>query len=49
MPTAATNRPLSGLWLDPNAILELNSKRLLATLREGLATPEHAAFVKQLG
>ena len=38
-----------GLWLDPNAIIELNSQKLLATLREGLATPEHAAFVKQLG
>ncbi|HUG66624.1 MAG TPA: Uma2 family endonuclease [Pirellulaceae bacterium] len=38
-----------GLWLDPNAIIELNSQKLLATLREGLATPEHTAFVKQLG
>lgn len=38
-----------GLWLDPNALLELNSRNLLATLREGLATPEHAAFVKQIG
>jgi hypothetical protein len=38
-----------GLWLDPSAIIELNSQELLATLREGLATPEHTAFVKQLG
>jgi Uma2 family endonuclease len=38
-----------GLWLDPNAIIELNSQQLLATLREGLVTPEHAAFVQQLG
>jgi len=38
-----------GLRLDPNALLELNSQKLLAVLREGLATPEHAAFVKQLG
>ena len=38
-----------GLWLDPNAIVELNSRKLLAVLREGLATPEHAAFVEQIG
>ena len=38
-----------GLWLDPEAIIELNSQKLLATLRDGLATPEHAAFLKQIG
>ena len=37
-----------GLKLDPAAILELNSQKLLASLREGIATPEHAAFVRQL-
>jgi Uma2 family endonuclease len=38
-----------GLWLDTNAIIELNSQKLLATLREGLATPEHARFAERLG
>ena len=38
-----------GLRLDPQALLELNSRKLLAVLREGLATPEHSAFVEQLG
>jgi Uma2 family endonuclease len=37
-----------GLWLDPQAFLELNGKRLLQVLQNGLATPEHATFVKQL-
>lgn len=37
-----------GLWLDPDAILKCNGKRLLAVLRQGLASPEHAAFVKKL-
>ncbi|MEO8496499.1 MAG: Uma2 family endonuclease [Planctomycetota bacterium] len=51
--TAASGRYCSavfpGLWLDPDAIIELNSQKLLAVLREGLATPAHATFVKQLG
>lgn len=34
-----------GLWLDPGALLRRDSRRLLAVLRQGLATPEHAAFV----
>lgn len=37
-----------GLWLDPQALLALNARRLLEVLRTGLATPEHAAFVQQL-
>jgi hypothetical protein len=37
-----------GLWLDPAALLRKDSKRLLAVLRQGLATPEHAAFVEKL-
>lgn len=37
-----------GLWLDPEALLKRNGKRLLAVLRKGLASPEHAAFVAKL-
>ena len=37
-----------GLWLDPQALQDLNSARLLAVLQLGLATPEHAAFVARL-
>ncbi|MFO0956909.1 MAG: Uma2 family endonuclease [Isosphaeraceae bacterium] len=33
-----------GLWLDGPALLTDNTSDLLATLRRGLATPEHAAF-----
>lgn len=37
-----------GLWLDPEALLACNGKRLLAVLRQGLASKEHAAFVAKL-
>jgi Uma2 family endonuclease len=37
-----------GLWLDPAALLRRDAKRLLAILRQGLASPEHAAFVDKL-
>jgi hypothetical protein len=37
-----------GLWLDPQALLELNAPRLREVLQRGLDTPEHAAFVRQL-
>jgi Uma2 family endonuclease len=37
-----------GLWLDPAALLRRDSRRLLAVLREGLASTEHAAFVTRL-
>jgi len=37
-----------GLWLDTRAALKGDLKKLLATLRLGLASLEHAAFVKQL-
>ncbi len=37
-----------GLWLDPEALLACNGKRLIATLRKGLASPEHVAFVAKL-
>lgn len=38
-----------GLWLDPAALLRGDSKRVLAVVRQGLASPEHAAFVVKLG
>jgi hypothetical protein len=37
-----------GLWLDPAALLRRDRKRLLVVLRQGLASPEHAAFVARL-
>ena len=37
-----------GLWLDPAALLALDSRRMLEVLQQGLNTPEHAAFVKKL-
>jgi Uma2 family endonuclease len=37
-----------GLWLEPEALLRRDRKRLLAVLRQGLALPEHAAFVAKL-
>jgi Uma2 family endonuclease len=37
-----------GLWLDPNAFLRRDHKTVLAVLRQGLASPEHAAFVAKL-
>ncbi len=37
-----------GLWLDPNSLLELNSRKVLATLKEGLATKDHAEFAEAL-
>src|SRR5262249_29531892 len=37
-----------GLWLDPAALLRLDSARVTEVLRQGLATPEHAAFVARL-
>jgi Uma2 family endonuclease len=37
-----------GLWLDPEALLRRDGLRLTAVLQQGLATPEHAAFVARL-
>jgi hypothetical protein len=37
-----------GLWLDAAALLRRDRKRLLAVLRQGLASPQHAAFVAKL-
>jgi Uma2 family endonuclease len=39
---------LPGLWLDPAAFLKRDGKRLFQVLREGLASAEHAAFVRKL-
>jgi Uma2 family endonuclease len=41
-------RTFPGLWIDSVALLERNSGRLFDTLQKGLATPEHAEFVKKL-
>ena len=37
-----------GLWLDPQALLAGDMRRLRAVLDLGCATPEHAAFVARL-
>jgi Uma2 family endonuclease len=37
-----------GLWLDPAAVLRVDRRRVLEMLRQGLAAPEHAAFVARL-
>jgi Uma2 family endonuclease len=37
-----------GLWLDPQALLQRDTRRLRAVVDLGLATPEHAAFVAKL-
>jgi Uma2 family endonuclease len=37
-----------GLWLDPAALLRLDSKALRAALAQGLSTPEHQEFVQCL-
>ncbi|MGL4553259.1 MAG: Uma2 family endonuclease [Gemmataceae bacterium] len=37
-----------GLWLDPAALPGGDLARVLAALRAGTATPEHAAFVRSL-
>src|SRR5262249_50525038 len=42
------SREFPGLWLDAEAVLANNRQRVLAALRQGLASPEHAAFVAKL-
>jgi Uma2 family endonuclease len=37
-----------GLWIHAEALLGNNRARLLATLEQGLASPEHAEFVRRL-
>ncbi len=42
------SRVFPGLWLDAGAILANQRHRVLAALRQGLATSQHAAFVAKL-
>ena len=42
------SRVFPGFWLDPAAFLNRDNQRLLEVLRQGLASPEHAAFVAKL-
>jgi hypothetical protein len=37
-----------GLWLEPSALYARDLDRLIEVLEQGLATPEHAAFVAKL-
>lgn len=37
-----------GLWLDPNALIAGDMVKVMQVLQQGLATPEHAAFVARL-
>src|SRR5262245_49076812 len=42
------SRVFPGLWLHANALLQRDGVTVMDVLRQGLATPEHAAFVRQL-
>lgn len=42
------SRVFPGLWLDVPALLAEESRKMIETLRLGLASPEHAAFVAEL-
>ena len=42
------SRVFPGLWIDGPALLACNSKQLAKVLRQGLASPGHARFVKRL-
>jgi Uma2 family endonuclease len=42
------SRQFPGLWFDAEAMLHDQRSRVLAALKQGLATPEHAAFVARL-
>src|SRR5439155_26670214 len=37
-----------GLWLDAAALVQADAGKMHEVLRQGLATPEHAAFVAKL-
>jgi Uma2 family endonuclease len=43
------SRVFPGLWLDVGAFLRLDGLQVMHTLQQGVATPEHATFVQQLG
>jgi Uma2 family endonuclease len=38
----------SGLWLDPTALVRHDLATVLATVQQGVSSPEHAAFVANL-
>jgi Uma2 family endonuclease len=38
----------SGLWLDPAALLSLQSQRVMELLRQGIATPGHDEYMTRL-
>jgi Uma2 family endonuclease len=42
------SRVFPGLWLDPQALYADDLDRLAEIVEQGLATPQHAAFVAQL-
>jgi Uma2 family endonuclease len=42
------SRVFPGLWIDGPALLANQRTALVAALRQGLASPEHAAFVRRL-
>jgi Uma2 family endonuclease len=42
------SRVFPGLWLDAEAMLRNQRKGVLEALEQGLASPEHAAFVAKL-
>jgi Uma2 family endonuclease len=42
------SRVFPGLWIDGAALLARDSKRIEEVIREGVASPEHARFVKRL-
>jgi Uma2 family endonuclease len=42
------SRVLPGLWLHADALLQRDGATVMDVLRQGLATPEHAAFVQRL-
>jgi Uma2 family endonuclease len=42
------SRVFPGLWIDGRALVARDSKRLIEVIHEGLASPEHARFVKRL-
>lgn len=37
-----------GLWLQQTALLQLEGAQVMETLRQGLESPEHAGFLRQL-
>jgi Uma2 family endonuclease len=42
------SRVFPGLWLDVPALLAEESRKMIDTLRKGLASPEHTTFVAEL-